>query len=156
MPETSTSIAPTPEPPAEPAVPHSLQPAVPAEPPDPDDLATAQASVQSPPPRVLVQGTAAFENCPHGQLQQDDVDALHRFLTSEDHLRSNIVNVTLDNLSSRSFRTNLFTHTVGVNIIVATERLWEPPESYLRKHLGKSEWERSNGTIIKLSRIHAK
>ena len=103
---------------------------------------------------AVVCATAVFENCPHPQLEQEDIESLQRFLVSENHLKQNIVNVNLNNLSSRSFRNNLFTHTISVELDVATVRLWETPVAYICKHLEKSEWKRSNGTLIRLARIH--
>ena len=80
-----------------------------------------------------------------------------RYLNSEPHLLQNIVRAELKHLSSRSFRHGVFVHTMDVIMQVRTARLWESPGSYVRKFLGQSNmWERSNGTIIKLSRIHQK
>ena len=96
---------------------------------------------------VLIQATAVFESCPNDQLCQDDVESLRKFLLSENHLRSNIVNISLGQVSTRSFRTS-FTHTLEGTLEVATSQLWEPAQSCISKHLGKSEWKRSNGTLI--------
>ena len=139
-------------PPQQPAVPAeplpTEQPAVPAEPLPPQPAVLADC----PPQPQSVQAIAVFESCPNDQLCQDDVESLRKFLLSENHLRSNIVNISLGQVSTRSFRTS-FTHTLAVTLEVATSRLWEPAQSYISKHLGKSEWKRSNGTLIKLARI---
>ena len=112
-------------------------------------------SVGCPPEIAVVYATAVFENCPSSQLGQDDVESLHRFLESENHLKQNILKVNLQDLSSRSFRNNMFTHTLSVELHIATSRLSETPVNYIRRNLEKSEWKRSNGTLIGLSRIHS-
>ena len=100
-------------------------------------------------------GTATLENCPDAELNSDYGDSIRRFLSSEQHL--DISSVDLKHLSSRSFRNNTHTHTVAVTLQVKTGRLWESPASYVRKQLGlENYWERSNGTRVKLSRIHQK
>ena len=106
---------------------------------------------------TTVFAVATFENCPDGQLSQDYVDSLMRYLRSEPHLEQNVASAELHHLSTRSFRNSVFVHTIDVKIQVRTARLWEGPATYVRKFLGLSNlWERSNGTIIKLSRIHQK
>ena len=98
---------------------------------------------------------ATVENCPDSQLNEDYGNSIRRFLASEQHLEQNIVSTELQYMSSRSFRNNLHTHTVSIVLNVKTARLWESPASYVRKHLGISKyWERSTGTVIRLSRIH--
>ena len=100
---------------------------------------------------------ATLENCPDSSLNEEYGESIRRFLLSEQHLVQNISSVDLQHLSSRSFRNNSHTHTVSVTIHVRTTRLWESPSNYVRKHLGLANyWERSNGTIVKLSRIHQK
>ena len=109
------------------------------------------------PEYVPVHCVATYENCPDIQLNQDHVDSLMRFLSSEPHLQQNIVRAEVKHLSSRSFRNGVFVHTVDMTMQVRTARLWESPASYVRKFLGLTNmWERSNGTVIKLSRIHQK
>ena len=72
------------------------------------------------------------------------------YLRSEPHLDQNIVKAELTQLSSRSFRNNVFVYTVDVIVLVRCARLWESPASYVRKFLGQPNlWE-------KLSRIHQK
>ena len=89
--------------------------------------------------------------------KKEYADSLMRYLQSEPHLDQNIVKAELTQLSSRSFRNNVFVHTVDVIILVRCARLWESPASYVRKFLGQPNlWEKSNGTMIKLSRIHQK
>ena len=100
---------------------------------------------------------ATLENCPDSGLNEEYGESIRRFLLSEQHLVQNISSVDLQHLSSRSFRNNSHMHTVSVTIYVRTTRLWESPSNYVRKHLGLANyWERSNGTIVKLSRIHQK
>ena len=115
------------------------------------------AQEQVRPEFVPVHCVATFENCPDSQLNQDYVDSLMRYMNSEPHLQQNIERADLKHLSSRSFRNGVFIHTVDVTMHVRTARLWESPASYVRKFLGLTNmWERSNGTVIKLSRIHQK
>ena len=60
-------------------------------------------------------------------------------------------------MSSRSFRNNLYKHTVSIILYVKTARLWESAASYVRKHLGVSKyWERSNGTVNRLEFTRSK
>ena len=106
-----------------------------------------------PPQVAAVHATAEFKNCPSAQLEQGDLESLQRFLLSENHLKENILKVNWKELSSRSFRNNMFTHTLSVELHVATSRLSESPVNYIRRNLEKSEWKRSNGTLIGLSRI---
>ena len=106
---------------------------------------------------VKVIATAKFENCPDEHLSNEYGDSLQRFLASEQHLCQNIASAEFQHQSSRSFRSNVFVHTVSVVLHVRTTNLWESAASYIRKHLGLSnEWTRGNGTIVKLSRIHQK
>ena len=105
----------------------------------------------------VVQAVASFENSFSSQIQQEDMESLQKFVLSEQHLVRNIIKTEVTEiLSSRSFRDNRFTHSVLVEIHVLKKNLWESPVSYLTKHLGKSEWKRSSGTLIRLSRIHSK
>ena len=106
---------------------------------------------------IAVYSIATIENCPDEKLNEDYVDSIKRFFASEQHLTQNIISTELKYLTGRSFRNNIHTHTVSVIMHVKTTRLWESPASYIRKHLGLSNyWTRSNGTVIKLSRIHQK
>ena len=106
---------------------------------------------------IPVHCIATIENCPDATLNEDYSESIRRFLGSEQHLSQNIVSAELSYVSSRSFRNNIYTHTVSVVMYVKTARLWENPANYIRKHLGLSNyWTRSNGTIVRLSRIHQK
>ena len=106
---------------------------------------------------VAVHCIATFENCPDDQLSQEYAGSLIRYLKSETHLEQNIVNTEMKHLSTRSFRNSVYVHTVEVIMLVSCARLWECPASYVRKFLGQPNlWEKSNGTLIKLSRIHQK
>ena len=128
------------------------------------DTANAESnSYQNPepastPPIVPVFGIAAFENCPDECLTDDYLISLKKFLGSEQHLSQNITSVEFSPPSSRCFRTGYFTHTMAIVLHVKTDRLWETPASYIRKHLGfpNNEWSKQNGTVVKLSRIHQK
>ena len=119
--------------------------------------ATNTAPAEPCPTEIIVYGTATLENCPDAEINKDYGESIRRFLSSEPHLVQNISSINLQHVSSRSFRNSTHTHTVSVTMHVRTARLWESPASYVRKHLGfENYWERSNGTTIKLSRIHQK
>lgn len=105
---------------------------------------------------VIVHATAVLENCPHEQLLQDDLIHLRKLFSSDNHLRNNIAQVELKHLSSRRFRSNLFTHTVSVLLSVKTSGLWDSPRQYIWKHLGQNDYIKTNGTKMKLTRIHVK
>ena len=109
------------------------------------------------PEEIPVYCIATVENCPDSVVTEDYYQSIRRFLGSEQHLVQNISSAELQYISSRSFRNNLYTHTVSIVVHVRTARLWETPASYVRKHLGLTNyWTRSNGTIVRLSRIHQK
>ena len=102
----------------------------------------------------IVRATAVFETSPNPQLKQEDFESLQKFILSEEHLKKNIVNMNFERVSSRSFRNSQFTHTVSVEVHVSLSHLLESPVIYIGKHLGKSEWKRSNGTLITLAKIY--
>ena len=129
----------------------------------PTPVAAAVAGVHVEPsvtePEVVpVFALAVLENCPDEVLSDKYGNSLRRFLSSEDHLARNIAESNFKHESTRSFRNGHFTHTVSMVIYVKTGGLWESPATYIRKHLGfpNNEWNRSNGTVVKLSRIHQK
>ena len=114
--------------------------------------------VETPVPDMIpVYSIATVENCPDSQLDEDYEQSIRRFLASEPHLAENIRLAELQCITSRAFRNNMYTHTVSVVMYVKTQRLWESAANYVRKHLGLSNyWSRSNGSEIRLSRIHQK
>ena len=133
-----------------------------------DEKQTAVSAVQIPPiaqanevsdelveehSEVEVSATGLFENCPDSELSDDYFVSLRKFIFSEPHLQSNIVSVKIAKLSSRQFGVELFEHSVKVEILVKTGRLWEPPAAYSRKHLTGSDWLKGNKTRITLGRI---
>ena len=100
---------------------------------------------------------ANLEDCPDSQLNDEYCQSIRRFIGSEQHLVNNISSSELQYVESRSQSNNLYTHTVSIVMYVRTARLWENPANYVRKHLGlMNYWKRSNGTIVRLSRIHQK
>ena len=108
-------------------------------------------------PDVIIHATAIFKNCPHARLTQDDVESLGRLITCTYHLKRNIVRVYHDLVTYDGFNIDgTFNHQVQVRIEVRRVNLWEGARSYLWKHLGNDIWERSNGTVISLTRIHQK
>ena len=153
--EVSTSSTPT-SPITATTTPLTSTPAATADP-DPTPAAVSVAPTPPRPEVVPVYCLATFENCPDSQLSQDYGDSLKRFLTSEPHLEQNIATAEFQHQSSRSLRNNMNVHTVSVVVHVRTAKLWESPASYVRKHLGLTNyWSRSNGSVVKLSRIHQK
>ena len=111
----------------------------------------------STPEVIAVFCTASLENCPDSTLNDEYGESIRRFLASEQHLAQNISSAELQHVTSKSCRNNLFTHTLSIVMYVRTARLWESPASYVRKHLGLTNyWTRSNGMIVRLFRIHQK
>ena len=106
---------------------------------------------------IPVYCTATLDNCPDEVLSQEYGQSLRRFIHSEQHLKENVVSSDITHMSTRSLRNNKFVHTVSIIMHVRTARLWESPSKYIRKHLSlENYWTRSNGTIVRLSRIHQK
>ena len=103
---------------------------------------------------VKVFATGVFENCPDGNLSEDYFVSLRKFILSENHLQQNISSIKIAQLSSTQLGEQLFVHTVKVEICVKIARLWEPPLDYIRKHLAKNDWLKSNKTKITLANIH--
>ena len=71
--------------------------------------------------------TATLKNCPDYQVNEDYCQSIRRFLGSEQHLKENIISSELHHLATRSFRNNLYTHTLSIVVYVRTARLWESP-----------------------------
>ena len=106
---------------------------------------------------ISVYCIATLDNCPDSVLNHDYGDSIRRFIHCEHHLAENIASTELNHLSSKSTLNNKYVHTVAVTLQVKTTRLWESASKYVRKHLGLDNyWTRSNGTVVKLSRIHQK
>ena len=97
---------------------------------------------------AVVHAVATFENCPNDGLCQDDVNSLQKFVQSEEHLSRNISRMEIDQTDRWE---------VAVRLFVLTNSLLEAPRSYIWKHLGgQNFWDRSNGTKIRLVKIHQK
>ena len=113
--------------------------------------------VKTLPDIVEVYALASFRNSPNASLMQDDIESMGRFVTSKDHLKRNVAKVEYDIISSNGINSNgTYDYTVQVKILVFRRNRWEGVRSYIWKHLGSDIWERGNGTIISLSRIHQK
>ena len=122
-----------------------------------DKVTVCQEGPISTPEIIPVFCTASLENCPDSTLNEEYGESIRRFLASEQHLAENICSADLQHVTSKTCRNNLFTHTLSIVMHVRTVRLWESPASYVRNHHGLSNyWTRSNGTIVRLSRIHQK
>ena len=97
---------------------------------------------------TVVHAVATFRNSPNDDISQDDINSLQNYIYSEEHLKRNIKKIEFEKLSRWEVSTKLF---------VLTNNLWEGPRAYLWKHLGgQNLWDRSNGTKIKLEKIHVK
>ena len=103
---------------------------------------------------VTVYATAVIESCPHEKF--DYKTSIESIVFNEHHMRSNLSAVNIIHVSSRVFRSNLFTHTVNVVMSVKTSALWDSPRQYIWKYLGQDESTWKNGTRIKFSRINVK
>ena len=96
----------------------------------------------------IVHAVGTFRNSPNAALGEDDLMSLRKFIYSEEHLARNIVNVDFKQIGAWEVETKLS---------VSTNNLWEGSRSYVWKHLGgQNFWDRSNGTKIKLEKIHLK
>ena len=105
---------------------------------------------------IVVHATAVFEDSPSRTLLQDDYNSLQKFILHQDHLEKNICHLESSHVSTRELRSCAFKHTLDVKIHVKCANLWEPAKTYIWKHLGKEDYKRSNGTLIKLVKIHVK
>ena len=105
---------------------------------------------------VVIHGTAIIEDSPYETFSTDELDSMVRFITSKEHLRSNIQNIEYTHVSSREFRNNRFKHIVALKIFVKTPALWETPRSYIWRHIGNDTWTRGNGSSINIVKIHQK
>ena len=103
--------------------------------------------------RVICSVSGLFENCPDSNLTDDYYGSLKKFILSEEHLKTNISSVKMAKLSTRQLEPQLYEHSVTVEIVVKTGRLWEPPAVYVRKHLASNDWLKGNKTRITLGRI---
>ena len=96
----------------------------------------------------VVHAVATFRNSPNDTIGQDDINSIQNYIYSEEHLQGNIVKLEFDNISRWEVSTKLY---------VLTNNLWEGLRSYIWKPLGgQNLWDRSNGTKIKLEKIHVK
>ena len=96
----------------------------------------------------IVHAVGTFRNSPNIALSQDDIISLEKYIYSEEHLKKNITNVEFDLVGPWEVQARLF---------ILKDNLWEGVRSYVWKHLGgQNFWDRSNGTKIKLERIHVK
>lgn len=94
---------------------------------------------------TVVKAVAVYENSPDIGITQDDINSLHKFICSEQHVRESIANIELD-VESKS--------EVFVKLHVRRASLREGARLYILKHLGGNNfWTKQNGTKIKLVRI---
>ena len=113
-----------------------------------DELCPDSEYIKGVEDNAVVHATAEFENSPFQQLVQEDLASLEKFLSSEDHLRNNIMKVEFE--VTAKWKVNVRLHVKRTN-------LWEGPRSYIWKFLGgQNFWDRQNGTKIRLVRIHEK
>ena len=96
----------------------------------------------------IVNAVGTFQNSPNTALGEDDVISLRKFIFSEEHLTRNIVDLEFRQIGAWE---------IEVKLSVEKKNLWEGTRSYIWKHLGgQNFWDRSNGTKIKLEKIHVK
>ena len=96
----------------------------------------------------IVNAVGTFRNSPNTALGEDDVISLRKFIYSEEDLARNIVDVEFRQIGAWE---------IEVKLLVTKKNLWEGTRSYIWKHLGgQNFWDRSNGTKIKLEKIHVK
>ena len=105
---------------------------------------------------VKVCGIATLENCPDEQLGKIHSDSIRSFLFKEQHLLENVRSSKLEHLSSRSFRSGKYVHTISVTLSVKALKLQENATEYIKKYLGQQNWRWDNGTEMRLSKIHEK
>ena len=90
-------------------------------------------------------------------VTQDDVRSLLGILKGKDHLKRNFGQVSrYDYCKTVVDEHGIFTHCLPIVLDIDVSHLWENPRSYIYHHLGRDSWTLSNGTTIKLSRIHRK
>ena len=113
----------------------SPPPAVTITPPDLDEVSVIETEKV-----VTVQATIVIENSPSDKLEVNYENELRKLVLNESHLINNIVDIDLRHLSTRKFRNNLFTHTVGVMMSVKTSALPDNSSgSILDKESGKNQ-----------------
>ena len=106
--------------------------------------------------KIEIYAEAVYDNSPSPNLTQDELESLGRFITNLEHLQRNIRNIVVDRTSSCGRSDGKYNHTANIRIFVRSENLWQSARSYLWKYLGQDSWERGNGTVISLKRIHQK
>ena len=116
-----------------------------------------QKIIVAKPALITIHASAVIENSPYAEFMEEEWQSLNRFIISKEHLQKNVASVRhCESISSES-PGGRFRHVVRIQIDVRTESLWETPRSYLWRHIGQeNSWNRSNGTIITLTRIHQK
>ena len=72
----------------------------------------------------------------------------------EQHLLENVKSSIFEYLSSRSFRSGKYVHTISVTLSVKALKLQENATEYIRKYLGQQNWRWDDGTEMRLSKIH--
>ena len=127
--------------------------AAPADPPIVTVTQAEETQATNSEPTVIVHAIGLVENSPE---EICDYKQIYELVTRELHMRTNIAEVNISHQSTRKFRTNLFTHTVSLDLTVKTAALWDSPRQYVWKHLGQSDWKKKDGTMIKFVRIHVK
>ena len=103
---------------------------------------------------VRIFATAEIRNSSKSQLTDSEFKALKDILGSKDHLRRNLRNIRYENYDSYQEHRNGWQFYLPLIIDVDTAPLWENARSYVYHHLGRDSWELSDGTLIRLIRIH--
>ena len=105
---------------------------------------------------ACIRATAVIENSPYALFSNEEWESLKRFITSKEHLQKNVENITFCSTKSSEMCGGVCKHFVNIELAVKTKNLWETPRSYIWRNIGQDSWNRGNGSIITLTRIHQK
>ena len=100
---------------------------------------------------------AELINSKEPTVSKEEVSSLIGVLKGKDHLKRNIRKIArYDFCDTTGGDDGTFIHGMPLVLDVDISQLWENPRSYIYHHLGRDCWKLSNGTTIRLTRIHQK
>ena len=102
----------------------------------------------------LVFATIVFEESLSSKGLNQHLDAIEQIINSKDHLKRNVVDMSLSKFRSWRAQNSRYTHELPVIIHVNVSNLWENARSYLWQHLGTSEWTLEDGVKVSFRKIH--
>ena len=105
---------------------------------------------------MTIHATAVITNSPHEEFTNDEWGSILCFVADKEHMKKNVADVKYGQVTTRIVEKGVSMHMVELEIVVRTEILWESPRAYLWKHIGQDSWERSNGSKIRLTKLHQK